>query len=169
MIVSAIVAVAKDNVMGKNNDIPWYLPADLKYFKATTLNRHIIMGRKTFTSIGRPLPKRTNIVITRQPFFIATGCVITNSIEQALEMAYDNNEEEVFIIGGGEIYKQSMEYWDRLYLTEVDLEVEGGDTFFPEIDFSNWNHIVKDSYQPDEKNEHSYTFNIFEKIQKEES
>lgn len=164
MIVSAIVAIAKNNVMGKDNDIPWYLPADLKYFKATTLDHHILMGRKTFNSIGRPLPKRTNVVISRQPFFIASGCITAQSIEHALEIAHDNNEEEVFIIGGGEIYKQSMQYWDRLYLTEVDLEVEGGDTFFPEIDFSEWKHTVKDSHQPDEKNKFAFTFNIYEKI-----
>ena len=165
MIVSAIVAVAKNNVMGRNNDIPWYLPADLKYFKATTLNHHILMGRKTFQSIGKPLPKRTNVIITRQAFFIASGCVTAQSIEHALEIAYDNNEEEVFIIGGGEIYKQSMEYWDRLYLTEVDVEINDGDTFFPEIDFSQWDHIVKDNHKADEKNNFDYTFNIFEKIE----
>ncbi|MGK0389001.1 MAG: dihydrofolate reductase [Maribacter sp.] len=164
MIVSAIVAVAKNNVMGRDNDIPWYLPADLKYFKATTLNRHIIMGRKTFMSIGRPLPKRTNVIMTRQPFFFASGCVIAHSIEQALEMAYDNGEDEVFIIGGGEIYKQSMQYWDRLYLTEVDLEVKDGDTFFPDINFEEWKHTVSDPQVPDEKNEMAYTFNIYERI-----
>jgi dihydrofolate reductase len=150
--------------MGRDNDIPWYLPADLKYFKATTLNRHIIMGRKTFMSIGRPLPKRTNVIMTRQPFFFASGCVIAHSIEQALEMAYDNGEDEVFIIGGGEIYKQSMQYWDRLYLTEVDLEVKDGDTFFPDINFEEWKHTVSDPQVPDEKNEMAYTFNIYERI-----
>jgi dihydrofolate reductase len=164
MIVSAIVAVAKNNVMGRDNDIPWYLPADLKYFKATTLNHHIIMGRKTFMSIGRPLPKRTNVVITRQPFFIASGCVIAHSIEQALEMAHDSGEDEVFIIGGGEIYKQSMQYWDRLYLTEVDLEVKDGDTFFPDINLEKWKHTISDPQVPNEKNEMHYTFNVYERI-----
>jgi len=168
MIVSAIVAVAKNNVMGRDNDIPWYLPADLKYFKSTTLNHHIIMGRKTFQSIGRPLPKRTNVVISRQAFFIATGCITTQSIEQALELAYDNGEEEAFIIGGGEIYNLSMPFWDRLYLTEVDLEVKDGDTFFPEINFSEWKHILSDPHEADEKNEHAYTFNIYERIPKVE-
>ncbi len=163
MIVSAIVAVAHKNAMGRNNDIPWHLPADLKYFKASTLNHHIIMGRKTFQSIGRPLPKRTNIVITRQPFFIASGTIICNNIEQALEKAYDNGEEEAFIIGGAQIYEASMEYWDRLYLTKVDLAVDGADTFFPEIDFSKWNLKVDDPQLPDEKNLHPYTFQIYEK------
>ncbi len=163
MTVSAIVAVAKNNVMGRDNDIPWYLPADLKYFKKTTLNRHIIMGRKTFQSIGRPLPKRTNIVVTRQPYFIATGIITAHSVDQALEMAYDNGEEEVFIIGGAQIYEATMQYWDRLYLTQVDLTVDG-DTFFPEVDFSEWKQIINDPHEPDEKNEHPFTFKIFEKI-----
>lgn len=164
MKVSVIVAVAHDNVMGRDNDIPWYLPADLKYFKANTLNRHIIMGRKTFQSIGRPLPKRTNIVVTRQAFFIATGCVVAHSVEEALEIAYDNGEEEVFIIGGAEIYKQTMPYWDRLFLTEVDLKVEGGDTFFPEIDEKEWRLLINDPHKAAGKNEYDYTFKVFERI-----
>jgi len=98
MIISAIVAVANDYTIGKNNDIPWYLPADLKYFKKVTLGHHIIMGRKCYQSIGRPLPKRTNIIITRNPYFIASNCIVKHSLEDALQLAQDNNEEEVFII-----------------------------------------------------------------------
>jgi dihydrofolate reductase len=167
MKVSAIVAVAHDLVMGKNNDIPWYLPADLKYFKAMTLNRHIIMGRKTFQSIGRPLPKRTNIVVTRQAFFIATGCIVAHCVEEALEIAHDNGEEEVFIIGGAEIYKQTMPYWDRLFLTEVDLKVDG-DTFFPEINPNEWRLVLNDPHPAEGKNEHAYTCKIFERLTNEE-
>lgn len=163
MIVSAIVATAKNNVIGKNNDIPWYLPADLKYFKKTTLNHHIIMGRKSFQSIGKPLPKRTNIVITRNPFFIASNCIMSTSVEEALSIAQDNGETEAFIIGGGQIYELSKNYWDKLYLTEVDLLVEG-DIFFPEINPEEWNLISSESHQPDEKNEHAYTFKVFERI-----
>lgn len=166
MIVSAIVAVGENNVMGRNNDIPWYLPADLKYFKKTTLGHHIIMGRKTFQSIGRPLPKRTNVVITRQPFYIASGCVMTNSIEQALQIAADNGEEEVFIIGGGEIYKHSQAYWDKLYLTKVDVKIDDGDTFFPEVDFSEWEEIFTEQHQADEKNEMDYSFHIYNRKEK---
>ncbi len=164
MIVNAIVAVAKNNVMGKDGDIPWYLPADLKYFKATTLNHHIIMGRKTFESIGRPLPKRTNVVITRQMYYTASSCIICHSVEEALEKAHDNGEEEVFIIGGAEIYKATMPYWDRLYLTEVDADIEG-DTYFPNIDETEWKVVVNDPHQADEKNEYDYTFKILEKIE----
>ena len=112
MIVSAIVAVAKNNVIGINNGIPWYLPADLKYFKKTTLNHHIIMGRKSYESIGRPLPKRTNVIVTRDPFFMASNCLVVHSVEEGLQLALDNNETEAFIIGGGEIYRLGMPFVD---------------------------------------------------------
>lgn len=162
MIVSAIVAVSRNNAIGRNNEIPWYLPADLKYFKKTTLDHHIIMGRKSFESIGRPLPKRTNIVITRDPFFVATGCIVVHSIEEALEVAAANGEEETFIIGGGEIYRQSWKYLDRIYLTAVDTEVEG-DVFFPEIDENEWQEVSREAHKADDKNPFDYTFFVLEK------
>lgn len=162
MIVSAIVAAAKNRVIGKDNDIPWYLPADLKYFKKTTLNHHIIMGRKCYQSIGRPLPKRTNIVLSRQAFFTSSGCLVAHSVEEALEMAHDNGETEAFIIGGGEIYKSSMELWDKLYYTDVDLEVEG-DIYFPEIDLKEWKLSREDIRLANEKNPHNYNFMLYER------
>jgi dihydrofolate reductase len=174
MIISAIVAVGKNRIIGRDNQIPWYLPADLGYFKRMTLEHHIIMGRNSFMSIGRPLPKRTNVVISRDPFFIATGCVRAFSIPEALKIARENGETEAFIIGGGEIYKQSADLWTRLYLTEVDVNVaktgentEGpqeGDVFFPDIDFSKWQLISAEKHVKDEKNAHDYTFKVFEKI-----
>lgn len=163
MIVSAIVAVAKNGAIGRDNTIPWYLSNDLKYFKKTTLHHHIIMGRKSFQSIGRPLPKRTNVVVTRDPYFAATGCLIAHSVEEALGLAYDNGETEAFIIGGGQIYALSSELWDRLYLTEVDCEPEG-DVFFPEIDWSEWRLVSKDAYPADAKNDHAYTFHVYERL-----
>lgn len=163
MIVSAIVATARNGVIGKNNEIPWYLPADLKYFKRTTIDHHVIMGRKTFESMGRPLPKRTNIVVTRDVFFIASGCLIARTIEEALGMAYDNGETEAFIIGGGEIYRQSMKYCDRIYLTEIDIEPEG-DVFFPEMDAAEWALSSSEAHPADEKNEWAYTFKVYERI-----
>lgn len=162
MIISAIVACAKKGIIGKDNEIPWYLPADFAYFKRTTLNHHIIMGRNCFESIGRPLPKRTNIVITRNPFYIASGCLMTHSIGEALKTAQKNGETEAFIIGGGEIYKQSVDLWDKLYLTEVGLDTEG-DVFFPEIDLTHWRLVSEEQHQKDEKNEFDYTFKIFER------
>ncbi|MEL6864612.1 MAG: dihydrofolate reductase [Bacteroidota bacterium] len=163
MIISAIVAIAKNRVIGRDNDIPWYLPADLKYFKKTTLNHHILMGRKCYDSIGRPLPKRTNVILTRNPFFIVSNCLVVNSLEKGIELARSNGEEELFIIGGAQIYEISMPYWDRLYLTDVDLETPG-DVLFPEMDWSKWKELSSEPHQPDEKNEHPYTFRILERI-----
>jgi len=162
MIISTIVAVAKNNVIGKDNDIPWYLPADLKYFKKITTGHHIVMGRKCYESIGRPLPKRTNIVVTRNPFFIASGCLITHNVAEAVQLAEANGEEEVFIIGGGQIYEIALPHVDRIYLTEVDLEVKG-DIFFPSIDLNNWNLIKETKNLADEKNEYDYTFKVLER------
>jgi dihydrofolate reductase len=167
MIVSAIAAAARNNVIGKDNQIPWYLPADLVYFKRATLGHHIIMGRNSFHSIGRPLPKRTNIVITRDPFFTASGVLVAHSVEEALGMAFDAGETEAFIIGGGVIYRESMDLWDRIYLTEVDLTVDG-DVFFPEIDPTEWNEISRESHPADEKNEWGYTFRVLERKTEED-
>lgn len=163
MIVSAIAAVSKNGVIGKNNDVPWHLPADIKFFKNTTLNHHVIMGRKTLESIVNPLPKRTNIILTRDLFFVATNVVVAHTMDEALDFAEQNEEEEVFILGGAEIYKLSMPYLDKLYLTEVDIEVPDGDTFFPEVDWKEWKLISQDPHQPDEKNEVAYNFKIYER------
>ena len=162
MIVSAIVAKAKNDVIGKDNDIPWYLPADLKYFKKTTLNHHIIMGRNCYESIGKPLPKRTNVILTRNPFYLVSNCYVTHSIDEALQTAEDNGEDEAFIIGGAQIYELAMDRCERLYLTEVDLEVEG-DIYFPKINMDDWKLISEEAHQADEKNEHDYVFKIFER------
>jgi dihydrofolate reductase len=163
MIISAIVATSRNLVIGRNNQIPWYLSADLKYFKKTTLNHHVIMGRKSFASIGRPLPKRTNVVITRDLFFTATGCLIAHSIEEALELAYANGEEEAFIIGGAQIYEATQDLWDRLYLTEIDIVIDDGDAFFPQIDYSQWELVSEEPHEPDEKNELAYNFKVWDR------
>ncbi len=162
MIVSAIAAMAKNRVIGKDNDIPWRLSSDLKYFKRKTLNHHVIMGRKSFQSIGRPLPNRTNIVVTRDPFFIASDCLVVRSVEEALELALDHGEEEAFLIGGGAIYEASLPYWDRLYLTLVDAEVEG-DVYFPELDLRRWQLLSSETHAADEKNDYDFTFLVYER------
>ena len=162
MKISAIVAVAKNNVIGKDNDIPWYLPADLKYFKKTTLNHHIIMGRNCYESIGKPLPKRTNVILTRNPFYLVSNCYITHSIDEALQVAEDNGDDEAFIIGGAQIYELAMDRCERLYLTEVDLEVEG-DVLFPQLNMDEWKLISEEPHKADEKNEYDYVFKIFER------
>ncbi|HOY18353.1 MAG TPA: dihydrofolate reductase [Haliscomenobacter sp.] len=167
MIVSVIVAAAKNRVIGMHNQIPWYLPADLKYFKKITTNHHVIMGRNTFNSIGRPLPNRTNVIVTRDIFFAATDCLVAHSVDEALELAYDNGETEAFIIGGGQIYEQSQEYWDKIYLTEVNLEPEG-EVFFPEINLKEWRLTFKQPLLADEKNEMDYTFKVYDRIETKE-
>lgn len=163
MKISCIVAAAKNNVIGKDNDIPWYLPADLQYFKKITLNHHIIMGKNCYLSIGKPLPKRTNVILTRDPFFISSNCIAAHSINEALEIAYDNGEEEVFIIGGGTIYAQTMDLWDKLYFTEVDIKVEG-DIYFPKLDLKEWKLISEEPHDKDEKNKYNYNFKTYERI-----
>lgn len=162
MIISCIVAVGKNNVIGSDNDIPWYLPADLQYFKKTTLHAPVIMGRNCYASIGRPLPKRTNIIVTRDMYFISSNCVVARSIPEALKEAHKTGAEEAFIIGGGQIYEQTMGLWDKLYITYVDIDVEG-DVFFPTIDLNEWKEISRESHTRDEKNEYDYTFSVLEK------
>jgi len=157
--------MSNNRVIGSDNDIPWYLPADLKYFKKTTLNRHIIMGRKTYASIGRPLPKRTNIILTRNPFYVIQNCLMAHSIQEALELAFDNGEKEAFIIGGGKIYEESFDLLDRIYLTVVHTELEG-DTFFPKLDMTVWKEVSSILNKADEKNDFDHTFKTFEKIKK---
>jgi dihydrofolate reductase len=157
MKVSAIVAVAKNGVIGFQNQIPWHLPADLAYFKRTTTGHSIIMGRKCYESIGKPLPNRTNIVITRDLSYTAQGCIVLHSIEAALQYALDQGESEAFVIGGGEIYTQSQDYWDTLHLTEVDIEPEG-DIYFTKPDLTKWRLTQTIDCLPDEKNKFGYSF-----------
>ncbi len=144
-------------VIGAGNQIPWYLPADLKYFKKTTVGHAVIMGRNCFESIGRPLPNRTNIVISRDAFFIASSCLVVRSIEEALEAAHNMGETEVFILGGGQIYDQTQELWDKLYLTLVDIKCDG-DVFFPDLDLSKWKLDEKIEGLKDDKNEYEHSF-----------
>ena len=160
MLISAIVAVAQNGVIGHENQIPWYLPADLAYFKRTTIDHPVIMGRNTWHSLGRPLPKRTNIVLTRDPFFVTEGALIVHDLEEAFELAAATGADEAFIIGGGKIYEQSQAYWDRIYLTEVELTAEG-DVFFPEINMEEWVEISAEKRLADDKNPYNYTFKVF--------
>lgn len=162
MTISCIVAIADHNVIGKNNTMPWHLPADLAYFKKTTTGHPIIMGRKNFESIGRPLPKRTNIIITHDSSFACSNCLVANSIEEALLYAKKTDTEEAFIIGGGTIYTQSMDYWDKLYLTEIDLETDG-DVFFPEINREEWLLVSEKCHTKDEQNPYNYCFKVYER------
>lgn len=164
MKIAAIVAMTPNRVIGADNQIPWYLPADLKYFKKLTSGHPIIMGRKCFESIGRPLPKRTNIVLSRNPFFIATGIVRAVSPEDALldgqVAAKEAGTDTIFIIGGAEIYKLFWDQTDTLYLTEVHTDVEG-DVYFPEVKADEWKLVSSEYKEADAKNAFAATYKVF--------
>ena len=159
-MLTIIAAVAKNNALGKNNDLIWHLPADLKRFKEITLGHHIIMGRKTFESLGKPLPNRTTIIITRNPDYIAPGCIIVNELEEAIKAAAV--DENPFILGGAEIYKQAMSFADILDLTLVHESFDG-DAFFPNIDMSKWTEMSRQDFKADEKNKYDYSFVQYKK------
>lgn len=147
--VSLIVAMSKNRVIGVNNQLPWHLPADLKHFKATTMSKPIIMGRKTWESIGRPLPGRTNIVVSRQEAYVAKGAEVVGNVDDALVLAcreaVSDGLDEVFIIGGETIYRQALAGVDRMYITEVDVELDG-DAWFPEIETNEWEVVSRECY-----------------------
>lgn len=155
-----IAAQTKNRVIGKDGKMPWHLPADLRYFRETTSGHTVVMGRKTYESMGRPLPNRRNIILTRQKDLKIEGCEVFNDIEEVKKQFKD---EEVFVIGGAEIYELSLPFADRVYLTEIDAELDG-DTFFPEIDKSKWREISRKTYIKDEKNKYSLDFVIYEKL-----
>jgi dihydrofolate reductase len=151
----------QNRVIGKNNKLPWHLPADLQYFKKVTMGHPIVMGRKTFESIGRVLPGRENVIVTRNQEFKAEGCVVLHDIAQ-IKMFADNHDEEVFVIGGAEIFKEILPFTDRLYITEIHETFEG-DTFFPEIDENEWDEISSNPGEIDEKNRFAHDFIILQK------
>lgn len=166
MIVSAIAAISKNRVIGRNNDLPWRLPDDMKFFMETTKGHHVVMGRRNYDSLHpkfKPLPDRINIVITRQQNFNAPGCTVVHGVEPALQIARDNDEQECFIIGGAEIYTLAMPYTTRLYLTEIDALVEG-DTFFPDIDMNDWKEISRTHHPADERHAYPFDITIYERI-----
>ena len=155
-MIALVVAMAENRVIIKENKLIWHLPADLKHFKNLTTGHPIIMGRKTFESIGKPLPNRTNIIITRQTDFEAEGCLVAHSLSEALMMA-QQMDSDIFVIGGAEIYKQAMFLADTIYLTEVHYKFEG-DTFFPEIDSVLWEETSREEHKADEKNPYDFAF-----------
>ena len=157
--VSIIVAVSKNNVIGKDNQLIWHLPADLKHFKKLTTGHHIIMGRKTFESIGKALPNRVSVIITRQKNYKQENCIITHSLKEAINKAKEDTE--IFIIGGASIYEEAIKLSDKIYLTSIDDNFEG-DTFFPTINWSEWEKIEEQKFEADKKNKYNYSFITFE-------
>ncbi|MFN3234477.1 MAG: type 3 dihydrofolate reductase [Gammaproteobacteria bacterium] len=155
-MLNAIVAMSQNRVIGINNQLPWHLPADLAHFKKTTLGHAILMGRKTFDSIGKPLPNRTNIVLSRDQSLSLPGCQVVHSLEQALEQTTDNS---LFLIGGATLYQQFLPKISRLYLTIIHKEFEG-DAFFPELNLNEWQEVHAEHHQADDKNPYDYSFYI---------
>ena len=163
MIVSLIAAVSDNGVIGLDGGIPWRLPADLKLFKQLTMGHTLILGRKTYQSIGRPLPGRKMVVLTRQPGFDAPGCLIAPSLEQALETARAEGETEAFIGGGAVVYAQALPFADRIYLSRVHAVV-AGDTFFPTFDETSWQVTRSQQYPKQPGQEHDFTFEVLDRI-----
>ncbi|MCU0391304.1 MAG: dihydrofolate reductase [Thermoflexibacter sp.] len=164
MIIAAIVAKSTNHVIGKNNQLPWRLPADLKYFKQLTLHHHLLMGRKTFESIGKPLPQRTTIVLSRNLPSITQeeNLFWADTLEDGIKIAQEKQENELFIIGGAEIYRLAMPFLHRLYITEIHATVEG-DAYFPLIASAEWTEISREKHKKDEKNSFDFDFVVYEK------
>ena len=162
MIISLIVAMDENRAIGVQNRIPWHLPDDLKRFKSLTMGHHIIMGRKTYESIGKSLPGRTMVVITRQQDYQAENCMVVHSLSEAIQLARERTETEAFIIGGGDIFKQSLDLAERIYLTIVHTTVQAT-IFFPEIDESAWIEIESAHHPSDQKHKFSFTFKTLER------
>lgn len=160
--ISIAVAVGENYAIGKNNELLWHMPADLKFFKQTTSGHTVIMGRKTFDSVGKPLPNRRNVVITRDTELKIEGAEVVNSLDKALEIT-KTEEKPVFIVGGAEIYRQALPRTDKLYLTTIHHHFDA-DTFFPEIDRNEWKVISTETHKADEKNKYDYTFEVLERI-----
>lgn len=163
MIISIIAAMGENRVIGKNNSMMWNLPEEYQYFKNTTLGHHIINGRKNFEAIGRALPGRVNLVVTRNAEYVAKDCLLFSTIGEAIEFARVQNEKEVFICGGGQIYQETIELADRIYLTKVNFK-ENGDVYFPEFDEAKFSKKLVKSKNADDRNKYSWDAFLFERI-----
>ncbi|MGV3762971.1 dihydrofolate reductase [Parapedobacter sp.] len=158
-LVSAIVAAAENNAIGKDNQLLWHLPNDLRFFKRTTTGHTVIMGRKTYESVGKPLPNRRNIVITRQEGYTVQGAEVAHSLAEALGSCA--GEDEVFVVGGAEVYRQALPITNRVYLTRVHATLPG-DSFFPELDKQRWRLVSEEHHLPDDRHAYGYTFEIYD-------
>jgi len=161
MKIAIIVAMDQQGLIGKNNDLPWKLSADLQYFRRVTMGKPIIMGRNTHESIGRPLPGRTNIIVTKNQDYIADGCTVVHSVEDAITACGD--AEEAMIMGGASLYQQFLPMADRLYLTQVHANLEDGDTWFPDWHKAEWQELNRDDHPADDKNEYPFSFIIYDR------
>lgn len=156
--------MSENRVIGRDGELPWHLPADLKHFQQTTMGHPVIMGRRTFESLGRPLPRRANIIVTRNSDYEVDDAIVVRSLEEAIQAADDDDSEEIFILGGEEIFRQAMPRAQRMYLTIVHAEVDG-DVMFPEFNANEWRTIERCQHPADEKNEYACTFKTLERAQ----
>jgi dihydrofolate reductase len=168
MRISIIAAMSENGVIGRGGRLPWHLSTDLKRFKQLTMGHTLIMGRKTWESIGRPLPGRRMVVISRQPGYQAEGVEVVSSLDAALDIASAAGDDEAFVIGGGEVYRLALPYAERVYMTLVLAEVEG-DAHFPEVDWDHWQRLETESREADAENDHPHVFHVFERLPVEES
>lgn len=169
MQISMVAAVAANGVIGRDNDLPWHLPDDMKFFMNTTRGHYVILGRKNYESLPpkyKPLPHRHNVVVTRQANYDAPGCTIVNTVERALQYALENHEPEAMVIGGSEIYKACLPYADRLYITQIQANIEG-DVFFPAFDQREWVEVSRQHHTADERHAYSFDFVTFERVHPE--
>lgn len=158
--VSLVVAIARNGIIGQDNDLPWRLPDDLKRFKAITLGKPVVMGRKTYESIGKPLPGRENRVISRRPGLAIPGCRVFPRLQDALE----GTEPEIMVIGGGQIYAEALPLAQRLYVTEVDVEAQG-DVSFPSIDPQAWREVAREPHPADDRHPYGFVFRVLERVE----
>ncbi len=161
MKIAIIVAMDQQSLIGKNNDLPWKLSADLQYFRRVTMGKPIIMGRNTHESIGRPLPGRTNIIVTKNKDYAVEGCIVVHTIEDAIKACGD--AEEAMVMGGASLYQQFLPLADRLYLTQVHANLEDGDTWFPDWQKSDWQELNREDHPADEKNDYPFSFIIYDR------
>lgn len=152
-VLSIIVAMARNRVIGVDNKLPWHIPGDLKYFKGLTMGHHIIMGRKTYESIGRPLPGRTTVIVSRDPGYAQDGCLIAHSLDEAIQLA--EGDDQVFFVGGGSLYEQALPRVGRLYITEIQADYDG-DAHFPEFDRAIWREVSRDRRRSEDGLEFDY-------------
>ncbi len=166
MILSFIVAVSDNNAIGINNTLPWYLPEDLKFFKRTTMGKPVIMGRKTFQSLGQALPGRLNIVLSGDRHLaLPEGVLLIDNINAAIERLQNENTEEGFIIGGGKVFETTMSLVDRMYITRVHATIADADAFFPDIDHTHWKLVWEEKHQADDRHKYDYTFQRYERVE----
>ena len=161
MRISIIAAIAKNNAIGHNNQLLWHIKDDLQLFKRTTLNHVIIMGRKSYESIGRPLPKRTNVVITRKQNYQPDGVLVFQSLNSAFDHFRNKNIEEIFVIGGGEIYRQSVDNADVLHISHVNTSVEDAEVFFPKVDWKSWECVHSEHFEKNESNDFDFDYKVY--------